>query len=178
MCFYTVSSACLYVCVCLPGGDNHVGECVICFFQGQVNSHQIRAATILVSSALQVAKQHLLNHRKQKIRGSDCWCLSLHVRHKPKGADSSVSQAGIWQQWDAFQPFCTICGLAVANCVGSNGIRVVWGEWCSAEVEASSEMGISDDSHLRWNMMGISDDGRKINYKSEIIKTLEKRKKW
>lgn len=95
---------------------------------------------------LQVAKQHLFNHRKQKKRKGVTPDAYLCVRHKPSGAGSSVSKPAIWQQRDTFKAFLNHFSLALANFVGSSATRVVgdsesvWGEWH----EVSAEPGMDD----------------------------------
>lgn len=85
---------CVFTC-----GDNGVGECVVCFFQGQVISHLIKAATISVSSAYKWQNNPcLIIENKTWGEGNDYWWLSLCVRHIPKGYLSFTSKPGIWQQ--------------------------------------------------------------------------------
>lgn len=71
---YVISTtySCVYVCV-----GNREGECV-CFFQGQVIRHQIKAATILVSSAYKWQNNPcLIIENKTWGERSDYWWLSV-----------------------------------------------------------------------------------------------------
>ena len=67
---------CVCVCVCLP-----VGECVVCFVQGQVIIHLIKAAIIVVCSANKWQNSPcVIIAKKTWGEGNDCWWLSGCVR--------------------------------------------------------------------------------------------------
>ena len=129
-----LSIVCVCVCVCLQHIHmcvftccvSHVGGCVVCFFQGQVISHLIKAATIFVSSVYKWQNNPcLIIERKTWGEGNDYWWLSLHKRNKPKGCCSFTSEAGIWQQWDTFQTSLYSFCLALVQGVGSSEIMLV-----------------------------------------------------
>lgn len=129
----TYSYVCMFTCV-----SNHEWKCV-CFFQGQIISHQMKAATILVSSAYKWQNNpFLVIENKTWGEGSDCWWLSLCVRHKPKGNSSFTPKFGIWQQLHPCQSSLCHFSLAPFLCVW---VAVEWSSCTSAQSKVTDVHG-------------------------------------
>lgn len=72
---YVFTPLARHIHVCFYLRYNHVGENVVCFFQGQVISRLIKAATIFVSAAYKW-QNNPFNVRKQNVRGRE-WLVKI-----------------------------------------------------------------------------------------------------